>query len=93
MLRVITYNIHKAIGVDRRFRPQRIVDILRHYDADVVTLQEVDDGVPRSRELDGRSSNPSPPPASAASCKRREARSSRLSNEATTLPTAGQRSD
>ena len=51
MLRVITYNIHKAIGVDRRFRPQRIVDILRHYDADVVTLQEVDDGVPRSREL------------------------------------------
>jgi endonuclease/exonuclease/phosphatase family metal-dependent hydrolase len=50
-LRVITYNIHRAIGVDRRFRPQRIIDILKHYDADIVTLQEVDEGVPRSREL------------------------------------------
>ncbi len=50
-LRVITYNIHRAIGVDRRFRPQRIVDILCHYDADVVMLQEVDEGAPRSREL------------------------------------------
>ena len=50
-LRVITYNIHRAIGVDRRFRPERIVDILRHYDADVVMLQEVDEGAPRSREL------------------------------------------
>jgi len=51
LLRVITYNIHRAIGVDRRFRPQRIVDILRHYDPDIVLLQEVDEGVPRSREL------------------------------------------
>lgn len=51
LLRVITYNIHRAIGVDRRFRPERIVDILRHYDADIVMLQEVDEGVPRSREL------------------------------------------
>ncbi len=51
-LRVLTYNIHRAIGVDRRFRPSRIVDVLRHYDADVVLLQEVDEGVPRSREMD-----------------------------------------
>ena len=50
-LRVLTYNIHRAIGVDRRFRPERIRDILSHYDADVVLLQEVDDGVPRSREM------------------------------------------
>lgn len=50
-LKVITYNIHRAIGVDRRFRPQRVVDILRHYEADVVLLQEVDEGAPRSREL------------------------------------------
>ncbi len=50
-LRVITYNIHRAIGVDRRFRPERIVKILQHYDADLVMLQEVDEGVPRSREL------------------------------------------
>jgi endonuclease/exonuclease/phosphatase family metal-dependent hydrolase len=51
-LRVITYNIHRAIGVDRRFRPERIIELLRTHDPDVALLQEVDDGVPRSRELD-----------------------------------------
>ena len=51
-IRIITYNIHRAIGVDRRFRPERIAGILAHYDADLVLLQEVDEGVPRSRELD-----------------------------------------
>jgi endonuclease/exonuclease/phosphatase family metal-dependent hydrolase len=50
-LRVVTYNIHRAIGVDRRFRPERVVRVLQHYGADVVLLQEVDEGVPRSREL------------------------------------------
>ena len=50
-LKVLTYNIHRAIGVDRRFRPERIVRVLRHYEADVVLLQEVDEGAPRSREL------------------------------------------
>lgn len=50
-LRVVTYNIHRAIGVDRRFRPERVVRVLEHYGADVVLLQEVDEGVPRSREL------------------------------------------
>jgi endonuclease/exonuclease/phosphatase family metal-dependent hydrolase len=47
--RLVTYNIHKGIGgVDRRYRPQRIIDTLAHYNADVIFLQEVDDGVPRS---------------------------------------------
>jgi endonuclease/exonuclease/phosphatase family metal-dependent hydrolase len=50
-LRVVSYNIHRAIGVDRRFRPERVIRILSAYDADLVLLQEVDDGVPRSREL------------------------------------------
>lgn len=50
--RVLSYNIHRAIGVDRRFRPERIAQIIGHYDADIVLLQEVDDGAPRSRELD-----------------------------------------
>lgn len=52
LLKVLTYNIHRAIGVDRRFRPDRIVKILTHHEADVALLQEVDEGVPRSRELD-----------------------------------------
>lgn len=51
-LRVLTYNIHRAIGVDRRFRPERIASIIGHYAADVVLLQEVDEGVPRSRGKD-----------------------------------------
>jgi endonuclease/exonuclease/phosphatase family metal-dependent hydrolase len=50
--RVLSYNIHRAIGVDRRFRPERIVQIIANYDADIVLLQEVDEGAPRSRELD-----------------------------------------
>lgn len=51
-LKVLTYNIHRAIGVDRRFRPGRIVAILLHHDADLALLQEVDEGAPRSREID-----------------------------------------
>ncbi len=50
--KLMTYNIHRAIGVDRRFKPERIVEIIGHHDPDVVLLQEVDDGAPRSRELD-----------------------------------------
>lgn len=50
--RLLTYNIHRAIGVDRRFQPDRIVRILENHAADVVLLQEVDEGAPRSREMD-----------------------------------------
>jgi len=50
-LRVLSYNIHRAIGVDRRFRPERISQILEAHQPDVVMLQEVDDGAPRSREM------------------------------------------
>jgi endonuclease/exonuclease/phosphatase family metal-dependent hydrolase len=51
-LRLLTYNIHRAIGVDGKFAPERIVEILRHHDADVLLLQEVDRGAPRSNHLD-----------------------------------------
>ncbi len=51
-LRLLTYNIHKAIGVDRRFAPERIAEIIEHHDADVVLLQEVDRAAPRSDHLD-----------------------------------------
>ncbi len=48
-LRVLSYNIHKCIGgVDRRYEPSRIVEVIRKLDADVVMLQEVDAGVKRS---------------------------------------------
>jgi len=48
----MTYNIHRAIGMDRRFRPDRIMKIVGHHQPDVLLLQEVDEGAPRSRELD-----------------------------------------
>jgi len=48
--RIVTYNIHKGIGgIDRRYRPERIAETLAHYEPDIVFMQEVDDGVPRSR--------------------------------------------
>jgi len=50
--RTLTYNIHRAIGVDRRFRLGRILKILAHHQADIVLLQEVDIGVPRSGKMD-----------------------------------------
>jgi endonuclease/exonuclease/phosphatase family metal-dependent hydrolase len=40
-LRIVTYNIHKCRGLDRRVRPARIVDVLREIDADIIALQEV----------------------------------------------------
>ncbi len=41
-LRVVSYNVHRAIGRDRRSAPQRILDVLREIDADVIALQEVE---------------------------------------------------
>lgn len=49
-LRVLSYNIHKCIGgVDRRYEPARVIDVIRKLETDVVMLQEVDAGVSRSR--------------------------------------------
>ncbi len=51
-IRVLSYNMHRAIGVDRLFRPERIARIINHHQADLVLLQEVDVDVPRSKNLD-----------------------------------------
>lgn len=48
----MTWNIHRAIGVDRRFRPERVVEVIAYHTPDLVLLQEVDDGAPRSARLD-----------------------------------------
>ena len=40
-LRVMTYNVHRCKGIDGRLRPDRVVDVLREVDADVIALQEV----------------------------------------------------
>lgn len=41
-LKVASYNIRKAVGLDWRRRPARVLDVLNEVDADVVALQEVD---------------------------------------------------
>jgi len=40
-LRIVTYNIHRSRGMDRRTRPTRVAEVLHSIDADVVALQEV----------------------------------------------------
>jgi endonuclease/exonuclease/phosphatase family metal-dependent hydrolase len=40
-LRIVTYNTHKSRGMDGRIRPERIVEVLREVEADIVALQEV----------------------------------------------------
>ena len=40
-VRVVTYNIHTCVGVDRRYDPGRIGAVLREIDADIACLQEV----------------------------------------------------
>jgi endonuclease/exonuclease/phosphatase family metal-dependent hydrolase len=38
---VATYNIHSAIGTDGRFAPERIGQVIKEMNADIVALQEV----------------------------------------------------
>src|SRR3990170_4316030 len=40
-MRVMTYNIHRARGLDGQQRLDRIIDVLAEVDADIVALQEV----------------------------------------------------
>ncbi len=39
---VASYNMRKAVGTDRRRRPDRVLHVLQEIDADVVALQEAD---------------------------------------------------
>ncbi len=48
MLRVLTYNVHRWLGTDRRTAPGRTAEVIAACEADVVALQEV------WREVDGR---------------------------------------
>jgi endonuclease/exonuclease/phosphatase family metal-dependent hydrolase len=48
-MRIVSYNIHGCIGRDGREDPDRILDVIRSTDADIVGLQEVhhDDALDR----------------------------------------------
>lgn len=51
-MRLLTYNIHKGVGSDRRYRLERIIAVIRELEPDLVCLQEVDRNVRRSRYHD-----------------------------------------
>jgi endonuclease/exonuclease/phosphatase family metal-dependent hydrolase len=40
-MRIVTYNVHKCRGLDRREHPARIAEVLRETEADIIALQEV----------------------------------------------------
>ena len=42
VLRVASYNVHKCVGVDGRFDPGRIGQVIREIAPDVIALQEAD---------------------------------------------------
>jgi endonuclease/exonuclease/phosphatase family metal-dependent hydrolase len=42
MLKIASYNVHKCIGTDGKFAPERILKVLHEIDADIVALQEAD---------------------------------------------------
>ena len=41
LLRLASYNIHIGVGMDGRFHPERVAQVVREMDADVIALQEV----------------------------------------------------
>jgi endonuclease/exonuclease/phosphatase family metal-dependent hydrolase len=51
-LRIMTYNVHRCVGVDRLLSPQRIAEVIASCHPDIVCLQELDVGRARSGHVD-----------------------------------------
>jgi endonuclease/exonuclease/phosphatase family metal-dependent hydrolase len=51
-LRLMTYNIHVGVGMDKKLDLQRIADVINKERPDLVGLQEVDRGVERTQRKD-----------------------------------------
>jgi endonuclease/exonuclease/phosphatase family metal-dependent hydrolase len=52
-MRLLSYNIHKGIGGrDRRYRLERIIQVIEDHNPDLICLQEVDRHVARTRHDD-----------------------------------------
>jgi endonuclease/exonuclease/phosphatase family metal-dependent hydrolase len=52
MLRIMTYNVHRCVGVDRKLDPGRIAAVIAQARPDIVALQELDVGRPRTGGVD-----------------------------------------
>jgi endonuclease/exonuclease/phosphatase family metal-dependent hydrolase len=51
-VRVMTYNVHRCRGLDRRWSPERIAEVIADCRPDIVALQELDVGRARSGRVD-----------------------------------------
>jgi endonuclease/exonuclease/phosphatase family metal-dependent hydrolase len=51
-LRVMTYNIHVGVGMDKKLDLARISEVIKSQHPDLVGLQEVDRGVKRTQQID-----------------------------------------
>ncbi|WP_372708295.1 endonuclease/exonuclease/phosphatase family protein [Brevundimonas sp.] len=52
MPRLLTYNVHRCVGVDRRLDVARIADVIAEHEPDIVCLQELDVGRARTGHVD-----------------------------------------
>lgn len=52
MPRLLTYNVHRCVGVDRRLDIDRIVAVIAEHEPDIVCLQELDVGRARTGGVD-----------------------------------------
>ena len=52
MPRILTYNVHRCVGVDRRLDVGRIAAVIAHCRPDIVALQELDVGRTRTGTVD-----------------------------------------
>jgi len=51
-LRVMTYNVHRCVGADRRLDVERVAEVIADARPDIVALQELDVGRQRTRGVD-----------------------------------------
>ena len=52
MPRILTYNVHRCLGVDGRLSPGRIAEVIAACEPDIVALQELDVGRARTGGVD-----------------------------------------
>jgi len=52
MPRILTYNVHRCVGTDRRLDVGRVADVIASLEPDVVALQELDVGRARTGGVD-----------------------------------------
>ena len=52
MPRIVTYNVHRCVGADRRLDVARTAEVLARLEPDIVALQELDVGRARTNHVD-----------------------------------------